>query len=222
MRSSRRVARPRAAKARTRTIRLRARRRQTAVRSLDDGRTNRQSPEGPFGRAMTGRPALSATLRPQPRNLRLRTRCDLCHAGRGRPALISICAYVDARAMDEITILQAEVLKTLASPRRLEILHALAARPDRGRPPGQGHRREPAERLAAPRGAAGAGIVEAERDGPRGPLPARRPRRHRRLRAHARRPRATPDPTRRDGGRAAPPVPHPRRPLTAHRHRSSR
>ena len=30
--------------------------------------------------------------------------------------------------MDEITVLQAEVLKTLASPRRLEILHAL----DRG------------------------------------------------------------------------------------------
>jgi len=30
--------------------------------------------------------------------------------------------------MDEITILQAEVLKTLASPRRLEIVHALAAR----------------------------------------------------------------------------------------------
>jgi DNA-binding transcriptional ArsR family regulator len=31
--------------------------------------------------------------------------------------------------MDEITILQAEVLKTLASPRRLEILHALAEGP---------------------------------------------------------------------------------------------
>ncbi len=31
--------------------------------------------------------------------------------------------------MDEITILQAEVLKTLASPRRLEILHALARGP---------------------------------------------------------------------------------------------
>ncbi len=31
--------------------------------------------------------------------------------------------------MDEITILQAEVLKTLASPRRLEILHALAHGP---------------------------------------------------------------------------------------------
>jgi DNA-binding transcriptional ArsR family regulator len=31
--------------------------------------------------------------------------------------------------MDEITILQAEVLKTLASPRRIEILHALATGP---------------------------------------------------------------------------------------------
>ena len=31
--------------------------------------------------------------------------------------------------MDEITILQAEVLKTLANPRRLEILHALAHGP---------------------------------------------------------------------------------------------
>ncbi len=31
--------------------------------------------------------------------------------------------------MDEITILQAEILKTLASPRRLEILHVLARGP---------------------------------------------------------------------------------------------
>jgi DNA-binding transcriptional ArsR family regulator len=31
--------------------------------------------------------------------------------------------------MDEITILQAGILKTLASPRRLEILHALATGP---------------------------------------------------------------------------------------------
>ncbi len=31
--------------------------------------------------------------------------------------------------MDEITILQAEVLRTLASPRRLEILHRLAEAP---------------------------------------------------------------------------------------------
>ena len=46
-----------------------------------------------------------------------------------RPALITICAYGDSRVMDEITILQAEVLKTLASPRRLEILHMLANGP---------------------------------------------------------------------------------------------
>jgi DNA-binding transcriptional ArsR family regulator len=31
--------------------------------------------------------------------------------------------------MDELTILQAEVLKTLSSPRRLEILHRLASGP---------------------------------------------------------------------------------------------
>ena len=37
-----------------------------------------------------------------------------------RLALIDACAYVDSQVMDEITILQAEVLKTLASPRRLE------------------------------------------------------------------------------------------------------
>jgi DNA-binding transcriptional ArsR family regulator len=49
--------------------------------------------------------------------------------------------------MDELTILQAEVLKTLASPRRLEIIHRLAAGPR-----GVGHL---ADEL----------IVEAERDG---------------------------------------------------------
>ena len=36
-----------------------------------------------------------------------------------------ICARVDAGCVDEITILQAEVLKTLANGRRLEILHRL-------------------------------------------------------------------------------------------------
>jgi ArsR family transcriptional regulator len=67
--------------------------------------------------------------------------------------------------MDEITILQAEVLRTLASPRRLEILHALARGPIE-----VGH-------LAKAIGASqpnvsqhlgvlrAAGIVEAERDG---------------------------------------------------------
>jgi ArsR family transcriptional regulator len=67
--------------------------------------------------------------------------------------------------MDEITILQAEVLKTLASPRRLEILHELALGPIE------------VGRLAAAIGASqpnvsqhlgvlrAAGIVEAERNG---------------------------------------------------------
>jgi DNA-binding transcriptional ArsR family regulator len=36
-------------------------------------------------------------------------------------------AWIDPLAMDEITILQAEVLKVLASPVRLEILHRLAS-----------------------------------------------------------------------------------------------
>lgn len=67
--------------------------------------------------------------------------------------------------MDEILVLQAEILKTLASPRRLEILHALALGPLE-----VGH-------LADAIGAAqpnvsqhlsvlrAAGIVEAEREG---------------------------------------------------------
>ena len=67
--------------------------------------------------------------------------------------------------MDEITILQAEVLKTLANPRRLEILHRLAEGPCEVR------------RLADELGVSqpnvsqhlsvlrNAGLVEAERDG---------------------------------------------------------
>ncbi len=67
--------------------------------------------------------------------------------------------------MDEITILQAEVLRTLASPRRLEIVHRLAQGPcEVGRL---------AEELGAPQPNISqhlavlrtAGIVEAERDG---------------------------------------------------------
>jgi DNA-binding transcriptional ArsR family regulator len=67
--------------------------------------------------------------------------------------------------MDEITILQAEVLKSLANPRRLEILHVLARGPievghladaiGAGQPNVSQH-------LAMLRAA---GIVEAERDG---------------------------------------------------------
>jgi len=39
------------------------------------------------------------------------------------------CAWIDARRMDEIDILQAEVLRALAHPRRVQILHRLADRP---------------------------------------------------------------------------------------------
>lgn len=67
--------------------------------------------------------------------------------------------------MDEITLLQAEVLRTLASPRRLEILHRLATEP------------LTVNRLATEIGASqpnvsqhlavlrAAGLVEARRDG---------------------------------------------------------
>jgi len=83
----------------------------------------------------------------------------------GRAALINVCAYVDSWAMDEITILQAEILKTLASPRRIEILHALARGPIE-----VGHLAEAigasqpnvSQHLSVLRAA---GIVEAERDG---------------------------------------------------------
>ena len=67
--------------------------------------------------------------------------------------------------MDEITILQAEVLKTLASPRRLEILHALARGPiEVGRLAELIGASQPnaSQHLAVLRSA---GIVEAERDG---------------------------------------------------------
>ncbi|MDH5243661.1 MAG: metalloregulator ArsR/SmtB family transcription factor [Chloroflexota bacterium] len=67
--------------------------------------------------------------------------------------------------MDELTILQAEVLKTLASPRRLEILHRLAAGPR-----GVGHLADElqmsqpnvSQHLAVLRTA---GLVEADREG---------------------------------------------------------
>jgi DNA-binding transcriptional ArsR family regulator len=67
--------------------------------------------------------------------------------------------------VDEITILQAEVLKTLASPRRLEILHALAAGPiEVGRLASQIDASQPnvSQHLAVLRSA---GIVDAERVG---------------------------------------------------------
>jgi len=67
--------------------------------------------------------------------------------------------------MDEITILQAEVLKTLASPRRLEILHELARGPiEVGRLAEAIGATQPnvSQHLGVLRAA---GIVEAERDG---------------------------------------------------------
>ena len=67
--------------------------------------------------------------------------------------------------MDEITILQAEILKVLASPRRLEILHRLAAGSmEVGRLAAETGASQPSvsQHLAVMRAA---GIVEFERDG---------------------------------------------------------
>ncbi len=67
--------------------------------------------------------------------------------------------------MDELTALQAEVLKTLASPRRLEILHRLfAGTCEVGRIAADIGASQPnvSQHLAVLRGA---GLVEAERDG---------------------------------------------------------
>jgi ArsR family transcriptional regulator len=67
--------------------------------------------------------------------------------------------------MDPINTLQAEVLKTLASPRRLEIIHRLAAGPcEVGRLAEELGISQPnaSQHLAVMRAA---GIVEAERDG---------------------------------------------------------
>jgi DNA-binding transcriptional ArsR family regulator len=67
--------------------------------------------------------------------------------------------------MDEITVLQAEILKTLASPRRLEILHRLAIGPHEvGRLADTLGISQPnvSQHLAVLRSA---GLVDAERDG---------------------------------------------------------
>jgi DNA-binding transcriptional ArsR family regulator len=67
--------------------------------------------------------------------------------------------------MDEITILQAEVLKTLASPRRLELLHLLAEGPREVGRLAAALRMSPpnvSQHLAVLRTA---GLVEFERDG---------------------------------------------------------
>jgi DNA-binding transcriptional ArsR family regulator len=76
-----------------------------------------------------------------------------------------ICEYDDASAMDEITILQAEVLKTLANPRRLDIIHRLALGPcEVGRLAEEIGASQPnvSQHLSVLRAA---GLVEAERDG---------------------------------------------------------
>jgi DNA-binding transcriptional ArsR family regulator len=67
--------------------------------------------------------------------------------------------------MDEITNLQAEVLRVLASPRRLEILHRLAEEPmEVGRLAAELGASQPnvSQHLAVMRAS---GIVEADRDG---------------------------------------------------------
>ena len=67
--------------------------------------------------------------------------------------------------MDEITILQAEVLRTLANPRRLEIIHRLAQGPcEVGRLAEEIGASQPniSQHLSVLRAA---GIVDAERDG---------------------------------------------------------
>jgi DNA-binding transcriptional ArsR family regulator len=67
--------------------------------------------------------------------------------------------------MDEITILQAEVLRTLANPRRLDILHRLAEGPcEVGRLAEELGANQPniSQHLGVLRAA---GLVEAERDG---------------------------------------------------------
>src|SRR3954451_6676716 len=76
-----------------------------------------------------------------------------------------ICARDDAPGMDEITILQANVLKVIASPRRLAILHCLAEGPrEVGRIADDIGASQPnvSQHLAVLRTA---GLVEAERDG---------------------------------------------------------
>jgi len=75
------------------------------------------------------------------------------------------CACDHPYAMDEITTLQAEVLKVLASPRRLEILHRLAEGPrEVGRLAAELGLSQPnvSQHLAVLRAT---GIVEAEREG---------------------------------------------------------
>ena len=83
----------------------------------------------------------------------------------GLTALMRTCAWVDAQAMDDITTLQADVLRTLAHPRRLDILHRLVEGPrEVGRLADELRMSQPnvSQHLAVLRAA---GVVEAERDG---------------------------------------------------------
>jgi DNA-binding transcriptional ArsR family regulator len=76
-----------------------------------------------------------------------------------------IRAWIDAAAMDPIYELQADVLKTLANPRRLEILHRLADGPcEVGRLAAELDISQPnvSQHLALMRTA---GVVAAEREG---------------------------------------------------------
>jgi DNA-binding transcriptional ArsR family regulator len=76
-----------------------------------------------------------------------------------------ICACIDTGDMDEITALQADVLKTLANPRRLEIVHRLAQGPcEVGRLAEELGISQPnvSQHLAILRNS---GVVESERDG---------------------------------------------------------
>jgi DNA-binding transcriptional ArsR family regulator len=80
-------------------------------------------------------------------------------------ALMRICASIHSLVMDPIYQLQAETLKTLANPRRLEMVHLLAAGPCTvGRLAAQLGLAQPnvSQHLALMRAA---GVVEAERDG---------------------------------------------------------
>ena len=80
-------------------------------------------------------------------------------------ALMRRCACIDACGMNEVTVMQAEVLRTLANPRRLEILHRLADGPcEVGRLAGELGLSQPnvSQHLAVLRAS---GLVDADRDG---------------------------------------------------------
>jgi ArsR family transcriptional regulator len=80
-------------------------------------------------------------------------------------ALVRMCACIDARGMDEIDTLQAEILRTLAHPSRLRIIHRLAGGPvEVGRIAADLGISQPnaSQHLAVMRAA---GVVDAERSG---------------------------------------------------------